>query len=112
MPSGEQQDVTATLSELERKLVDLERELASVAGAVPPASLPALPAAGAVRADAPSPAPDVADLRLEIADLVRFRDQLEGAARDLISEYDRLIARLSAASARSGGEEIAPAADE
>jgi hypothetical protein len=106
MPTGEHPDVTSTLSDLERKLVDLERELNSVAGGTV--------AATASASSAPLPAPDdtrdptlrVEDLRGEIAGLVRFRDQLESAARELVTEYDRLVARLRV----SGSDEAPPAA--
>lgn len=96
MPTGEHPDVTSTLTDLERKLVDLERELNSVAGGsvVASASAPTLPAPPAGTRDA---ALRVEDLRGEIADLVRFRDQLESAARELVTEYDRLVDRLRTA---------------
>lgn len=96
MPTGDPTDVTSTLTDLERKLVELERELSTVAiggraGTDPPA-LPAVPA------PTPTETRDaslrVEDLRGEISDLVKFRDQLESAARELVSEYDRLVARL------------------
>jgi len=97
MPSGPHPDVTASLTDLERKLVELERELGSVSSspgvAPPPLPSPPEPGAAAEGADAPDD-PRVDDLRGEIAELVRFRDQLEGAARDLVAEYDRLVGRL------------------
>lgn len=97
MPTGEHPDVTSTLTDLERKLVELERELNSVAGGsvVASASAPALPAAPP--AGTRDASLRVEDLRSEIADLVRFRDQLESAARELVTEYDRLVDRLRTA---------------
>src|SRR4051794_15986680 len=91
MTPGDKPDVTATLTDLERKLVDLERELADVAGGSPASVSPRVPEAPAARRDAGL---RVEDLRGEIADLARFRDQLEAAAKELVSEYDRLVARL------------------
>lgn len=90
-------DVTSTLSDLERKLVDLERELQSVASAPPRAAAGGLerPAGGVATAPpGAEPAVRIDDLRGQIADLVRFRDQLESAAKDLMAEYDRLVERL------------------
>jgi hypothetical protein len=104
MPTGDNTDVTSTLTDLERKLVDLERELGAVAGPSSPIAAPTLPA--------PTPSQThgsvlrVEDLRTEIADLVRFRDQLEAAARELVSEYDRLVERLRGSDA---GPTAAPA---
>lgn len=100
MTPGDKADVTSTLTDLERKLVDLERELADVAGGSPASVAPRLPDAPAERRDAGL---RVEDLRGEIADLVRFRDQLEAAAKELVSEYDRLVARLRSGDAAAGG---------
>jgi hypothetical protein len=86
MPSGEQQDARSTLSALERKLVDLERELLALTAPV---------------AERPEPPGGTGDpsgvdaLRSEIAGLASFRDRLEAAAQDLVAEYDRLIERLT-----------------
>jgi hypothetical protein len=93
METGEPTDVTSTLTELERKLVDLERELSTVAagGPVPMVAVPETPP---TPAETHAAALRVEDLRGEIADLVRFRDQLEAAATELVTEYDRLVARL------------------
>jgi hypothetical protein len=95
-PHGAQEDVTSTLSDLERKLVDLERELQSVAGDIPS---PAEIAAGA--ASAPAAAPEaslrIGDLRSQIGELVRFRDQLQTTAQELVDEYGRLVERLQVA---------------
>jgi len=103
-------DVTGTLSDLERKLVDLERELQSVASGTP-APRPA--AGGGVTAPsepAVEPAVRIDDLRGQISDLVRFRDQLEAAARELVAEYDRLVGRLQTGEAPAAVAAPAPAA--
>jgi hypothetical protein len=86
MPSGEQQDATSTLSALERKLVDLERELLALTS--PEAERPEPPAGSGDQGG-------VDALRSEIAGLAGFRDRLEAAAQDLVAEYDRLIDRLT-----------------
>jgi uncharacterized coiled-coil DUF342 family protein len=89
MAGAEPTDVTASLAELERRLVELERELEEVTAT--PSDPPTPP-----RPDAPAPAVRVDDLREQIADLARFRDELEAAARRLLEEYDRLVRRLQA----------------
>lgn len=107
MPPADRQDVTSTLTDLERKLVDLERELSDVASgssSVTGVVAPLVPETSAGRRDAGL---RVEDLRGEIADLVKFRDQLEAAARELVSEYDRLVSRLQT-SAPNGDAEAAP----
>ena len=110
MPTGEHPDVTSSLTDLERKLVDLERELNSVAGGTvaASASAPRLPPAPA---SAPQAGLRVDDLRGEIAGLVRFRDQLESAARELVTEYDRLVDRLRSAEPAGGSPSFAAAPD-
>lgn len=92
MPTGDDTDVTSTLTDLERKLVDLERELSAVAGPASAVATPTLPPP--TPTETHGQALRVEDLRGEIADLVRFRDQLEAAARELVTEYDRLVERL------------------
>jgi hypothetical protein len=104
MPPADRQDVTSTLTDLERKLVDLERELSDVASGSSGPVAPLVPETSAGRRDAGL---RVEDLRGEIADLVKFRDQLEAAARELVTEYDRLVARLQT-SAPNGDAETAP----
>lgn len=107
---GAHEDVTSTLSELERKLVDLERELQSVA--VLPSS------AGQEHAStlaAAAPASDetalrVGDLRTQIAELVRFRDQLQSTAQELVDEYGRLVDRLQGGGAPATPAPMEPAA--
>jgi hypothetical protein len=96
--------VTSTLADLERRLVELENELSSVAGAASGPELasppPPPPPPRAVTAPGPSAAhasPDqrVAAMREEVSELLRFRDQLETTARDLVAEYDRVVARVT-----------------
>lgn len=108
------EDVATTLSELERKLKDLEDELHSVPrggpddeglppGAAPPA--PALIPSGAARPlvapVAPSDTSTAASGSTEtgsqpghLAELVRFREQLERSAREFLAEYERVLASL------------------
>lgn len=99
----EKTDVTASLTDLERKLVDLERELASITAIpAPRAPEPAPPE----REDPQAVGQRVDGLRDEIAGLVRFRDQLEAAADQLVAEYTRLVERLQAsAGAQAPGQE-------
>lgn len=103
MHSGPHSNVTASLSELERKLTDLEREL----GAAPPEPQPASPPAPAPAEPDRGPEPRGAGVRDEISDLLRIRDQLESATRDLVAEYDRLVGRLREMEAAAGGEQPA-----
>lgn len=108
MRPGDNTDVTSTLTELERKLVDLERELSAVAGGDETPAAPAPAVATPTPVETRDAALRVEDLRGEIADLVRFRDQLEAAAHELVSEYDRLVERLRGSTlpgaAAPGGE--------
>lgn len=106
MPPADNTDVTSTLTDLERKLVDLERELSGISGVASAGANPAFPAVLPTPAD-PAERRDatvrVEDLRGEIAGLVRFRDQLEAAARELVTEYDRLVNRLQTAEPPAAG---------
>jgi hypothetical protein len=94
--SGE--DVQSTLNELERKLRELQSELAAPEAVGPPAAepppppLPPPPAAGAIEA--------------QLEELLRFRDQLTEAATKLVEDYSRLLEQIS----RAAGEAPAPAA--
>jgi hypothetical protein len=118
-------DVSKTLSELERKLLELERELAST-GPRPSESAPwvrasesgpdaeAESAAPPPEAPAPPPAPRratgvgdadrlVAEARArlgglsgQVDELLRFREQLHRTARELEDEYSRVLARIGA----------------
>jgi len=90
MPADEPStDVTATLTDLERRLVALEQELSAMAGPAP-ARAPESASAG----DTAAAGERVEDLRGEIAELGRYRDQLEAAAHELVAEYQRLVERL------------------
>lgn len=81
------EDVTSTLSELERRLIELERELVSVASARrPDPSTPVTP---------PRPAaPAKPSLRAELDELVVLRDRLRTIADELVERCDRLVGRL------------------
>lgn len=126
-------DVSATLAELERKLLELERELGAPAPAPPPASAPEPapepepepPAAPASHVAAPDPARPVDDdagrlvadarrrlgaLSDEIDDLLRFREDLERLARQLEGDHDRLLGRFGAPAAATPAAAAAPAA--
>jgi hypothetical protein len=111
MPNGAQEDVTSTLSELERKLVDLERELQSVAGGPPSRADVAVavdtPTALGIAAPPAEASIRIGDLRSQIAELVAFRDQLQATARELVDEYGRLIDRLQGAHSLDGAGEAA-----
>jgi len=106
------EDVATTLSELERKLKDLEDELHSVPrdeglpGAAPPA--PALTANAAQRTVAAPVAPsqtgtvasapsEGGGLPGQIAELMHFREELERSAREFLGEYERVLAALRTA---------------
>ncbi|MTD46126.1 hypothetical protein GKE82_18005 [Conexibacter sp. W3-3-2] len=93
---GAERDITSTLSELERKLEDLESELAAAGEpVVPPPPTPA--AVTPPPAVAPSvPNGSLDDLRAQLAELERFRDSLESSTRALIDEYRLLLAQRPA----------------
>ena len=79
MADGAQEDVTATLGELERKLIELERELATVAGRPPP-DAPPRPAE-----------PRTEELRGGLSEL---RERVRTFADDLVDRVDAIIAGL------------------
>jgi DNA-binding transcriptional MocR family regulator len=114
------QEVARTLGELERKLLELERTLASMTGEERPAAAaapaPVPPAAPAPRGfgssrivdesieppGTPSPPSPAAPQNTPRAphppsptELLRFRDRLEQTARELTHDYDELLGRLS-----------------
>jgi len=122
-------DVATTLSELERKLKDLEDELHSVSplapgseglpGVAPPAPVPAAnltpesvaaPVALSGTSTAASASTEVGGPAGQLAELVRFREELERSAREFLAEYERVLgglrattdAAVEAASHRSG----------
>ncbi len=118
-------EVTRTLGELERKILELERTLDAVSRGVsspplgvasrivdesvehqpPPTPAPSFaPAALASAAAPPQPpapasptpqSPPRAPVPPHPDELLRFRDRLERAARDLTHDYDELLGRLS-----------------
>src|SRR3954453_17028580 len=93
-------DVTSTLADLERRLVELERELSSVAGAaadpVPVAPPVAPPPPPVAPPPAVTPTQGVESMRAEVDELMRFREQLEATARDLVAEYDKVVTKVTA----------------
>lgn len=103
-------EVTRTLGELERKILELERTLNAISD---PAAAPA-PAAWSRIVDEkveasptvvlpphqppplqPAPEPPRAPVPPRPEEMLRFRDRLERAARDLTHDYDELLGRLS-----------------
>ncbi|HEU4655948.1 MAG TPA: hypothetical protein VFR97_00400 [Capillimicrobium sp.] len=111
-------DVSETLSELERKLRELELQLSSTgprpdngrpSGAAPrrepsapsPAPSPAVPPARPAAAADPDRLLAEARARLsgvggQVDELLRFREQLQRTARELEDEYSRLLVRIGA----------------
>lgn len=108
-------DVATTLSELERKLKDLEDELHSVThvapgneglfGVAPPAPAPAAnltpetvaaPVALSGTNAAASASSEVDRPAGQLAELVHFREQLERSAREFLAEYERVLGSLRA----------------
>ncbi len=105
-PTPPSEDVSATLRELERKLQELEEQLAGSE----PADAPAAPVASTPTASLDAP-PDadadrlVAEARArlggldrEVDELLRFRERLQRTTRELEDEYERLLTRLGALS--------------
>lgn len=109
-------DVATTLSELERKLQDLEDELHSVPrvasgdeglpGLTPPGvALPAnlaleavaAPVASSDASTAASTSTEVGGLPDQLSELVHFKEQLERSAREFLAEYERVLDSLRAA---------------
>jgi 2-aminoadipate transaminase len=114
-------EVTRTLGELERKILELEHTLAKIGGAQraapaawsrivdekvereqPAAAAPhptpaaPIPSATPVSTSPPPPSmPPLEPLASGPDELLRFRDRLERAARDLTHDYDELLGRLS-----------------
>src|SRR5437763_1019615 len=97
-----------TLGELERKLSALERTLGTIAPAAP-SRQPPNPPPLALQPPRPGPPPiapeagghpagatgNAAAGPPGVEDLLRFRERLERAARELTHEYDELLGRLS-----------------
>jgi hypothetical protein len=95
--SGE--DVQSTLNELERKLRELQSELAAPEALQAPAAEPPPP-------PPPPPPPAAGAIEAQLEELLRFRDQLTEAATKLVEDYSRLLEQIS----RAAGEAPAPAA--
>jgi hypothetical protein len=94
--SGE--DVQSTLNELERKLRELQSELAAPDAVGTPTAEPPPPP--------PPPPPAAGAIEAQLEELLRFRDQLTEAATKLVEDYSRLLEQIS----RAAGEAPAPAA--
>jgi hypothetical protein len=88
MTSGDTGDVQATLSELERRLRELERELQAVAAPLPPPAPEPPP---------PPPPPPPPGLHDQLDELLRFRDQLADAATALVEDYSRVLEQIARA---------------
>jgi hypothetical protein len=90
-------DVQDTLNELERKLRELQAELAAPgreagAGEASPADVPSPPVSPP---PAPSPPPAAGPVEAQLEELLRFRDQLAEAAAKLVEDYSRLLEQIS-----------------
>lgn len=90
---GADSDITSTLSDLERKLEDLETELATVGD---PGAAPAAPTSPASPLPT-TPVEPLTGLYGQMAELERFRETLEQSARALIEEYRRLLEHVHVA---------------
>lgn len=113
MTSGDTGDVQATLSELERKLRELEAELQAV-------GVPAPPPEPAPEPPPPPPPPPMPEYRApakeasagqlvqdareragglhdQLDELLRFRDQLADAATALVEDYSRVLEQIARA---------------
>lgn len=95
MAEGPHEDVASTLSALERRLIELERELIAVAGATP--ARHAASEADLAVPPVPGRAPAAESLRDEIEALVATRDRLRELADELVERCDRLVGRLQLA---------------
>jgi len=73
VPATVSSDVTTTLADLERRLVELERELAGVAGTSP---------------SAPPPKERVEAMRNDVDELVQLNEQLEATAQTLVARVE------------------------
>ena len=108
------QEVARTLGELEHKLVELERTLHALSGgeqqATRPLPSPPAPQTSRIVDEAfepsrqphppappgrPAPQPPRSPRPPAPAELLRFRERLERAARELTHDYDELLGRLS-----------------
>ena len=103
MSGGDFQD---TLNELERRLRDLMADLGGsrqaegaeaqaqpAEPAAPPPMPPYRPSPPEPEAPAPPPAPG--GLQDQLAELLRFRDQLTEAAKKLVEDYSRVLEQIS-----------------
>jgi hypothetical protein len=86
MTSGDTGNVQATLSELERRLRELETELRAVGAPIPPPA-----------PEPPPPPPPPPALHDQLDELLRFRDQLADAATALVEDYSRVLEQIARA---------------
>ena len=98
-------DVQHTLNELERRLRELQAELAA------PEVAPRVEEPPPVEPPPPPPAPR-GPLQDQLDELLRFRDQLAAAASQLVADYTRLLEQLERAAQMpaAGGWASSPAA--
>src|SRR5437016_3610594 len=89
-------DVQDTLNELERKLRELQAELGTAAGA-PPMPPYRSPPPREEEAPPPPPPPPAGARDDQLAELLRFRDQLAAAATQLVEDYSRLLEQITRA---------------
>ena len=117
MTSGDPGDVQATLNELERKLRELQAELAPPSAQPPapesPAGAPPMPPYRSPSAAEPPPASPPAEqlvhqarahaggLQDQLEELLRFRDQLAEAATALVEDYSRVLEQIARATGSS-----------
>jgi hypothetical protein len=83
--SGE--DVQSTLNELERKLRELQSELAAPEAVQTPTAEPPPPP--------PPPPPAAGAIEAQLEELLRFRDQLAEAATALVEDYSRVLEQIA-----------------
>lgn len=101
-------DVASTLNELERKLRELEDELKAPTPSPPTRNGSApRPAAGPALTPEPS-RPAEASAQEQLDELLRFRNDLERSAQELMSEYERVLASLRTAGPTPDDTGLAP----
>jgi hypothetical protein len=98
-------DVQHTLNELERRLRELQAELAAPAAA-PQAEKAPEPVEPPPPPAPPPPAPR-GPLQDQLDELLRFRDQLAAAASQLVEDYTRLLEQLERAAQAPPGPTLA-----
>jgi hypothetical protein len=102
MSGDEPGDVQSSLNELERKLRELQAELARPAAPaegepVPPPMPPYRPPVAAEPPPPAPPPPAAGGLQAQLDELLRFRDQLAEAAKALVEDYSRVLEQIERA---------------